>query len=185
MLPIVFDVRAGAVVLVGEGDLVMRRLQLLDAADASVRLFSTAPDAELAALAGDRLVGEQPDDEDLEAASLVFGAGLSEADGAELARRARSHGALVNIEDVKPLCDFHVPSMVRRGDLTMTISTGGKSPGLARRLRRHLETLFGPEWAGRLDQVGEKRQAWRAKGLPLDEVSRKTDSFIDQQGWLS
>ncbi len=185
MLPIVFDVSAGAIVLVGEGDLVVRRLELLEAANASVRVYSAEPSEELKALAGDRLVGARPQDADLAAAQLVFGAGLTDAEGEELAHRGRSLGALVNIEDVKPLCDFHVPSMVRRGDLTMTISTGGKSPGLARRLRRHLEMLFGPEWAGHLKQIGEMRQSWRAEGLPLDEVSRKTDSYIDQQGWLS
>lgn len=185
MLPIVFDVSAGAIVLVGEGDLVLRRLELLDAAGAAVRVFSKTPSDELRHLAGDRLTGDRPQDADLEAAQLVFGAGLTDAEGEDLARRGRKLGALVNIEDVKPLCDFHVPSMVRRGDLTLTISTGGKSPGLARRLRRHLEALFGPEWAGYLDQIGEKRQSWRSEGLPLDEVSRKTDSFIDQQGWLS
>jgi len=59
---------------------------------------------------------------------------------------ARNAGALVNIEDAKPLCDFHVPSLVRRGDLVMTVSTAGRSPGLARRLRRHLEKLFGDEF---------------------------------------
>jgi precorrin-2 dehydrogenase/sirohydrochlorin ferrochelatase len=185
MLPIVFDVSAGKVVLVGEGELVLRRLELLDAASTSVRVYSSAPCKELTVRAGQRLFGDRPNDDDLRAASLVFGAGLSEAEGQDLAGRARALGAMVNIEDVKPLCDFHVPSMVRRGDLTMTISTGGKSPGLARRLRRHLEGLFGPEWAGYLEQVGEMRQGWRAEGLPLDEVSRKTDSFIDQQGWLS
>ena len=185
MLPIVFDVSAGAIVLVGEGELVLRRLELLDAAGASVRVYSAAPCKSLHQLAGPRLVGDRPGEAELKAARLVFGAGLSDAEGEELADRARSLGAMVNIEDVKPLCDFHVPSMVRRGDLTMTISTGGKSPGLARRLRRHLEALFGPEWAGHLEQVGEMRQAWRAEGLPLAEVSRKTDSFIDQQGWLS
>lgn len=185
MLPIVFDVNAGEIVLVGEGDLVLRRLELLDAANASVRVYSSAPGHELVKLAGQRLVGDRPDNTALEAASLVFGAGLSDAEGEDLAKRARSLGVMVNIEDVKPLCDFHVPSMVRRGDLTMTISTGGKSPGLARRMRRHLEVLFGPEWAGHLEQIGELRQTWRAEGLSLEEVSQKTDSFIDQQGWLS
>jgi precorrin-2 dehydrogenase len=185
MLPIVFDVSANSVVLVGEGDLALRRLELLDAAGASVRVYCRAPSADLAKLAGERLISSGPKDVDLSGAALVFGAGLSESEGEDLAQRAQSCGALVNIEDVKPLCDFHVPSIVRRGDLTVTISTGGKSPGLARRLRRYLETLFGPEWAGRLDRVGELRQGWRAQGLPLDEVSRKTDLFIDQQGWLS
>ena len=64
----------------------------------------------------------------------------------ELAARARRLKVLVNVEDVLPLCDFHVPAIVRRGELLLTASTGGQVPGLARRLREALAEQFGPEW---------------------------------------
>jgi len=67
----------------------------------------------------------------------------------------------------------------------MTVSTAGRSPGLARRLRRHLESLFGDEWAERLEVIAKLREGWRADGLGLHEVAQKTDAYIDQQGWLS
>jgi precorrin-2 dehydrogenase len=185
MLPIIFDVKAGPIILVGEGELVERRLELLDNADALVEVFSLRPTEELVALAGERLSRQYPSIEEIQNASLLFGAGLAETDASELAARAREFGVLVNIEDVKKLCDFHIPSMVRRGDLTVTVSTGGKSPGLAKRLRRHLERIFGAEWEGRLDEIALLRDRWRADGLPFSEISKRTDGFIDQQGWLS
>lgn len=185
MLPIVFDVDAGSVVLVGEGELVERRLALLEAAGAEVRVYCSNPSAALAERAGERLVGRWPDTAGLEGISLVFGAGMLEDAASTLAKMARKAGALVNIEDSKPLCDFHVPSVIRRGDLLVTVSTGGRSPGLARRLRRYLEVLFGNEWAGRLEAVAALREEWRADGLALKEVAEKTDAYIDQRGWLS
>lgn len=185
MLPIVFDVNAGPILLVGEGELVERRLDVLDSAKADVRVFSLAPSDGLVEKAGSRLSLREPTDEEIARGSLVFGAGLPDAVAERLAAKARRLGVLVNIEDVKQLCDFHVPSIVRRGDLTMTVSTGGKSPGLAKRLRLHLEQMFGAEWAGRLDAVARLRDEWRADGVSFAEISRKTDGFIDQEGWLS
>jgi precorrin-2 dehydrogenase/sirohydrochlorin ferrochelatase len=83
------------------------------------------------------------------------------------------------------LCDFHNPSQVRRGDLLLTVSTGGKSPGLAARIRAQLAQMFGPEWAERLDQIGRKRTAWRREPRSLDELARLTNAAIDANGWLA
>ncbi len=185
MLPIIFDVNAGSIVLVGDGKPVERRLELLDAAESQVLIYCSEPSTALVERAGRRLVRRKPCLDDFKDVSLVFGAGLNEGAARELAEMARNAGALVNIEDAKPLCDFHVPSLVRRGDLVMTVSTAGRSPGLARRLRRHLEKLFGDEWAERLETVAKLREGWRAGGLDLQEVAQRTDAYIDQQGWLS
>ena len=54
-------------------------------------------------------------------------------------------------------------------------------PGCARILREHLETLFGPEWDGILENVASARQQWRSEGMPPDEVSRRTRAMLD---WL-
>ncbi|MEQ9520164.1 MAG: NAD(P)-dependent oxidoreductase [Parvibaculum sp.] len=186
MLPILIDVSTvGPIVLVGSGELLERRLALLDAAGADVHVFSADALGVLPEAAQGRLAGPWPADSDIAGSALVFGAGLSEADGAALGQLARAHGRLVNIEDVKPLCDFHMPSLVRRGDLLITVSTGGRAPGLARKLRRFLEGLFGPEWADRLDEVATQRNEWRQAGDTLPTVARKTDEFVDRQGWLS
>ena len=82
-----------------------------------------------------RLLPETVSDEALDALQVLFVAGLPEGEARELATRARAKGVLVNVEDVLPLCDFHVPAVVRRGDLLLTASTGGQVPGLARALR--------------------------------------------------
>lgn len=173
-------------VLAGEGEAAEKRLALLDAAGAgSLTVYSKAPSASLRARAGDRLVERWPSGDDFSGAAVVLIAGIEDEAAEPMVAGARAAGALVNCEDRRPWCDFHVPAMVRRGDLTLTISTGGKSPGLARRLKAHLEQLFGPEWANRLDDVAVQRNAWRAEGLPLAEVGRRVERFVDEKGWLS
>lgn len=186
MLPILLDTGALGVVLVGEGESVLKRLALLDEAGAArVEVYSAVPGSLLAERAGARLKGARPSPEALAAADLVLIAGVPEAEASALAAAARRAGRLVNTEDLKDLCDFHVPSVVRRGDLVLTVSTGGRSPGLARRLRRHLEGLFGPEWAGRLDELARLRSVWRAQGMDIAGLARRTDAHIDEKGWLA
>ncbi|HTP75647.1 MAG TPA: NAD(P)-dependent oxidoreductase [Rhizomicrobium sp.] len=115
---------------------------------------------------------------------VLFIAGLDPAIAAALAGRARHAGILVNVEDAPELCDFHVPAIVRRGDLLLTASTGGRAPGLARRVREWLEERFGPEWSGRVEHVGQARAAWRSQGLAPVEVATRTRAMVSEQGWL-
>jgi precorrin-2 dehydrogenase/sirohydrochlorin ferrochelatase len=75
-----------------------------------------------------------------------------------IASEARARGVLVNVMDDVKNCDFAAPAIVRRGDLVIAISTGGKSPALAKRLREELSQRFGPEWEEVMRLLGEVRQ---------------------------
>jgi len=130
-------------------------------------------------------VGVESSDAALHCLSVLFIAGLERAAAAELARRARAGGVLVNVEDAPELCDFHVPAMVRRGALLLTVSTGGRAPGLARRLREWLQRRFGPEWDRHLETVGTARAGWRSEGLAPDQVSQRTRDLVERKGWLT
>ena len=167
MLPLVLNpvsLRAG---LAGQGPERDRRAALLAEAGVEARLLpATVTDEILASL------------------QVLFVAGLPEVEARALATRARAQGALVNVEDVLPLCDFHVPAVVRRGDLLLTASTGGQVPGLARALRESLAEQFGPEWTGRLKELGLARAKWRAQGLSPRDVSQNVRDMISRMGWL-
>ena len=131
-----------------------------------------------------RLLPGDASDEILASLQVLFIAGLPDGEARDLAVRARALGVLVNVEDVLPLCDFHVPAIVRRGDLLLTASTGGQVPGLARRLRESLADQFGPEWTGRLKELGTARAKWRAQGLSPTEVSEQVREMIARMGWI-
>jgi precorrin-2 dehydrogenase len=77
---------------------------------------------------------------------LVVASAHDAADGSAIAREARLSGALVNVMDDVPNCDWAAPSVVRRGELVLAVSTGGASPSLARKLRERLAAEFGEEW---------------------------------------
>ena len=82
----------------------------------------------------------------VEGMALVLGATDDPQVNALVSAAAQERGIWVNIADAPELCTFIVPSQVRRGDLTLAVSTGGASPALARRLREELEAVIGPEY---------------------------------------
>jgi len=185
MLPLTLDVERLPIILVGRGDAVWRRLAMLDEADArSLRVFSDEPSSGLAASAGDRLRRRLPTADDLAAARLVVIAGLPRELSEALAAAASARGALVNVEDVTALCDVHMPAVVRRGALSIAISTSGRSPGLARLLKGVLEQRLDPRWGRWLDELAAQRARWRDAGLAMTDVSRRTVAWVRGRGWL-
>lgn len=185
MLPLALDLARLPVALIGNGDAVLKRLALLDAAGAgALTVFSDAPPPGLAASAGDRLRRRLPDDSDLAGARLVLIGGLPIDLATSLAARARAAGALVNVEDCTALCDVQMPAVVRRGALTVAISTGGRSPGLAQLLKGVAERLLDARWGRWLDELAAQRARWRAAGLQMAEVSRRSAAYVRAQGWL-
>ncbi|WP_188259319.1 NAD(P)-dependent oxidoreductase [Azospirillum tabaci] len=184
MIPITLDPTHVRIALVGQGPLAKRRLaQLLDGG-AAPAVYSPAPDEELATLAGTALRRALPSLAELDKVQVLFVVGVDDPAAETLARQARSRNILVNVEDVIPLCDFHAPSVIRRGDLLMTVSTGGRSPALAQVLRERLETLFPAVWADRLAELAALRDRLRAAGAKGPEVLRACRDLIAAKGWL-
>src|SRR2546429_9603808 len=104
----------------------------------------------------------QPDD--LTGMFLVVAATSSAELHQRIFEEATRRGALCNIVDVPALCDFYYPAVVQRGALQIAISTAGKSPALAQRLRKQLEEQFGLEYEEWLAQLGEVRSEERRVG---------------------
>jgi precorrin-2 dehydrogenase/sirohydrochlorin ferrochelatase len=183
--PLALDLAALPTALVGAGPALIKRLTLLDSESApNLHIYAANPDAPLIAAAGNRLIPRWPEDDEIAALRLLFVAGLPPEQSSALAAMARAHRVLVNVEDVLPLCDFHVPAILRRGDLALSISTGGASPTLSRRLRSYLDDLFPPAWAERIARIAAMRQSMREQGAGMGEVMAATDALIDDEGWL-
>jgi uroporphyrin-III C-methyltransferase / precorrin-2 dehydrogenase / sirohydrochlorin ferrochelatase len=95
---------------------------------------------------------------DLDDATLVFGATNDRDLNARVAADARERGIPVLAVDDVPNCDFIAPALVRRGDVTVAISTGGRSPALARRTREKLEGALPPFWGDLLEVAAAARE---------------------------
>jgi precorrin-2 dehydrogenase/sirohydrochlorin ferrochelatase len=74
-----------------------------------------------------------------------------------VSEQAQRRGIHCNVVRDRALCDFYYPALVRRGPLQIAISTAGHSGALAQRLRKQLESQFGPEWESWLRWLGEVR----------------------------
>lgn len=185
MIPLSIDPKAVRVAVAGRGRPALARLKALRAGGAESALFyCDRPNAGVIRALGDTLRPCLPDAAALGDLRLLWIAGLPDATATALAGAARRERVLVNVEDRPELCDFHSVAEVRRGDLLLTVSTAGRSPGFAARIRARLGAEFGPEWAARLEAIGAERDRWRRQRRPMRELANLTDAAIDRAGWL-
>ncbi len=147
-----------------------RRADDLLLAGASVKVVAPDPSDELRA--DSRVAGVwrpyQPGD--LEGAYVAVAATDDEEVNRQVAAEAVRLGILVNVVDRPALCTFTMPAVVRRGDLTIAVSTNGRCPSLASLLREDLEARYGPEYAALLDELADLRQSLIGQGREGDAV---------------
>jgi precorrin-2 dehydrogenase / sirohydrochlorin ferrochelatase len=185
VIPVALDPTALPAAVAGRGQPALRRFRALSAAGAAdLLLFTDQPDEDLRAAAGPALRRRLPSPDDIQPLRALWIAGLPDDRSAELAAQARAARVLVNVEDQPALCDFHSVAEVRRGDLLLTVSTAGASPGLAARIRARLETQYGPQWADRLALLRGLRATWRREGRTQAEMAALTDALLHANGWL-
>ena len=105
------------------------------------------------------------EDDDIEDKFLVIACTSSEAVNWRISNLCSERGKLCNIVDQPEKCSFIVPATVKRGDLTVAISTAGQSPAMAKRIRRELQENFGDEYASLLTLMGRIRPLMLGLGL--------------------
>lgn len=144
-LPLFLDVKDRTILVDGGGTGAARRAERALSAGACVRLFDPAPGAEVQALLGHERfthVPRVPNRQDFQDVIMAYGASDDPDRDAVLHREGKAAGALVNVADVKPLCDFITPSVVERDAVTVAISTGGTAPVIGRILRARIEAML-------------------------------------------
>lgn len=164
--------------MVGGGRVSSRKARRLLQARAEVVVISPEVDEELAAMASE-VHERRYEPGDLAGAYLVFAATDSREVNAKVLAEAQRLGAPVNIADEPEDGDFVLPSTLRRGRLQVAVSTGGASPVLAREIRTRLEELFGPEWAGLVEEVGRERER-RLSGEPANAEMERYERLKDE-----
>lgn len=170
--PMMVDLTGRRCVVVGGGAVAERKVRRLLDSGAAVTLVSpaaTAPLRRLAAAGRLELLRRPVRVADLDGAFLVFAATDDTDVNSRVVEAATRRGALVNVADDPAACTFQVPSVVRRGDLTLAISTGGGSPAMAKRLRERLEGLIGPEYEAFLGALRTLRSRAR-RAIPDSRV---------------
>ena len=159
--PINLDIRDRIAVIVGGGRVADRKCRILLDAGAAVRVVAPClapPLADLVRAGQVTHLAREYAAGDLAGACLAFAATSDPEVNRTVAEEAKAAGILANIADAPEAGTFTVPSSLCRGDLLVTVSTAGRSPALARAIRRQLEPLFGPEHALSLELLGKLRE---------------------------
>ena len=118
--------------------------------------------------------------EDLKEAFLVIAATNSSRINRKIIQEANKRKILINVVDSPELCDFIMPSLIRRGDLLITISTGGKAPALSKKLRIMLEEIIGEEYEIILDKLAGFRDELKTKSLSQKKRKEILEKVISQ-----
>ena len=174
LYPMMVELAGRRCVVVGGGAVAERKVRRLLEFRAAVTVVSPAATAPLERLAwAGRLefLRRPVRIADLRGAFLVVAATDNPEVNRRVVRAATRRGALVNVADDPAACTFQVPSIIRRGDLTIAISTGGGSPALAKRLRERLEATIGPEYEAYLAALRQLRA--RAREAVPDSRTRQ------------
>lgn len=164
--PIYLDIKDRNCLVVGGGSVGTRKVETLLECGAKVTVVSIDA-AETLKRLSDRGVIQLNERafqfDDLDNMFLVIGATDNEALNFKIHAAAGRRGVLCNIADRPEACNFILPSIVNRGDLIIAISTSGKSPAFAKKLRKQLEAQFGNEYAEFLDLMGAIRKKLLSK----------------------
>lgn len=158
--PIAVCLQGKECVVVGGGAVANRKVEALLACGACVRVVSPVLGLELQGLVVQGKIQHQEknvDEADLRGAFLVIGATDQREVNRQVGMWASAQNVLVNIVDQPEDCNFIVPAVHRAGSLTLTVSTDGKSPALAARIKRELAEQYSDSYAMALDWLGEIR----------------------------
>lgn len=118
---------------------------------------------------------------DLEGVFLTVVATSSRSLNERIYGDAQARRVLCNVVDVPDLCDFFYPSVVRRGDLQIAVSTSGQSPSLAQKIRQQLEKQFGPAYAAWVAELGETRKLILASDLDREQKLELLHSLASRE----
>jgi siroheme synthase-like protein len=166
LFPAFLKLHSRRVLVVGGGSIAAQKIPGLLEAGAQVHVVSPKLSPQLTEWVRNRQIDWSPkpfEPADLDGAFLVIAATSLRDLNAHVYREADQRNILCNAVDDVDHCHFYYGSIVQRGDLQIAISTNGKSPALAQRLRKELEQQFGPEYEHWLEWLGAARETLRAQ----------------------
>lgn len=171
LFPMFVKLQGRTVVVVGAGVVAEGKISGLFAAGATVRVIAPQAMPQIIAWAREGKLEWLPrvfSATDLDGASLAIAATSAAGVNQSVFREAEARGIFCNAVDDIENCHFYYGAVVQRGDLQIAISTNGKSPALAQRIRKELEASYGEGYGAWLERLGAARDALRAKakGLP-------------------
>jgi len=178
LFPIFLDLQGRECLVVGGGDVALRKVKSLLQCGARVKVVAPEMASGVQTLAGEpglTMIRKGFEETDLDGVFMVFCATDQDEVNASIARLCERRGILVNVVDKPEECTFIVPSVLRRGPLSIAVSTGGNSPLWARRVRELLESVITDEYGEFTEMLGAARDLVK-KTYP-DDIARRQQVF--------
>ena len=182
LYPIYLHVAGKNCLIIGGGPVAERKAANLLEYGANIKIVSPGAEKKIADWAEqNRLqwIARAFDRHDLDNVFMVFIATDDNSLNKEIADLCRQRGILVNAVDDPPNCDFFVPSVLRRDSLAIAISTEGRSPLFAARLRRRLEAIITEEYGQFVDILGQIREELRHSSLDINQRKQVLEQIVD------
>ena len=173
--PIFLDIENRDVVIIGGGEVCARKAETMMRYGAKVTIVSPEFTPEIEQWAGNgqlTIRRKRYETTDIEDAHIVIASTDDTSVNERVAADARALRIPVNVVDVTHLCEFIVPAILEKDGVQIAISTGGKSPALARTLKEDLNRTVGPEYSEINDVLGSLRDSAKAI-LPTDTDSKR------------
>lgn len=177
--PIFLDLNHQNVVVVGGGDVAERKIKNLLIYGCTIYISSPHLTPHLQQLVATKKIHHIPYeslDTYMDDTFMVIAATDDTEVNSKIASLAKKHGLLINTVDQPKDCNFIMPSIVKRGNLQIAISTAGKSPALAKKIRKNLESTFPPEYGLLTELLG----IIRTRLLSQDQPSSKNKIIFQQ-----
>lgn len=184
--PIYLDIENRNVIIIGGGEVCARKAETMMRYGARVTIVSPEFTPEIEGWARDgqlTILRKRYETSDIEDAHIVIASTDDTSVNEQVAADSRARRIPVNVVDVTPLCEFIVPAIIEKDGIQIAISTGGKSPALARTLKEDLNRAIGPEYSEVNDLLGSLRDSAKAK-LPTDTDRKRFFDGIIAQGVL-
>ncbi len=181
--PVFLNISGRKCVVVGGGQVALRKVKVLLEHGADVKVISPDLCPELVQLAGSgeiRSLNREYRTGDLAGAFVAIAATDNIDINRQVVAEARSKAVLINVVDDAENSDFIVPSYLRRGPVTIAVSTAGKSPALARKIRSTLEKELGDEYALLALLINEVRAEVKREGITIDGDGWQEALDLDQ-----
>ena len=182
--PILVELQGRKVLVVGGGSVAQRKIETLLEYGAHVQIISRELTPVLKEHLEEKrveLLAQEFRENYMEGAFMVIAATDDPLLNQRISEKARERELLVNAVDQPSDCTFIVPSILRRGDLLIAVSTSGKSPALAKKVREDLEERFGPEYESLLILMGRLRKEILSQGRSQDENRRIFHKLVNSQ----
>ena len=186
LFPIMLKLQSKRCVVIGGGEIAAGKIGALLASGAEVAVIAPRATDSIQEQAREQKLAWTAREftaDDVNGAFLVVAATDSSSVNEAVFRACTERGVLCNVVDDPEHCDFYYPAVVRRGALQIAISTSGRSPALAHRLRVELEQQFGPEYADWLEHLGRERREILARTMPSDEQRRLLEQIASREAY--